>query len=180
MGASEYFHSMLHGNFQEGHLKEITLKEISFEALKMLVEFVYSGKLKFDKCTIRQAIQTADYLNIGCAIKSLNDHLSKNITLENCIEIYREFDFLRDDVGAKVESFIRKNLDVHMKNLYSLDFYEAVNLLKNPTPVDRCLYDLVFVIHWVLTSPGTRSNFVAKLLPLVVFTTKPNVRLKLY
>lgn len=103
---------MFKGDFQEGHAKEVTLKEISFDALQMLVEFIYTGKLNIDKCTFVQAIQTADYLPIECAIKNLNDYISKNITLDNCIEMYEASEFLRDDVGVQVESFIRRNLGV--------------------------------------------------------------------
>lgn len=173
---------LLQGDFQERNAATVTLKEIPFDAVEMLVEFIYTGNLFFTKCSIGQALITADYLLIDCATVRLNEYISKNINLLNCVEIYQVSNYLRKDVALKVESFIKKNLGDSPRpiDIYSLDIHEVEKILKNTTPVQRHLSDMEFVINWVRTLPNTRHEHVPKLLPLVEFKGKVDVSSVLY
>lgn len=149
VGASDYFHSLFTDNFQEKDSKEVVLKEVCFDTLDMLVEFIYTGKLSFEKCSVRQAIELADYLMIDCAIENLNDHISKYSFKDNCLEYYGVFKLLRDDVRDQLEIWIRKNLKelYREKDFLSLTLDQFKSILSNPTPVDE-LYDLAAVVAW--------------------------------
>lgn len=175
VGSSDYFHSLFTDNFQEKDSKEVVLKEVCFDTLQMLVEFIYTGKLSFEKCSVRQAIELADYLMIDCAIENLNDHISKNSSKDNCLEYYGAFKLLRDDVRDQLEIWIRKNLKelYREKDFLSLTLDQFKSILSNPTPVDE-LYDLAAVVAWTNNNNG--YQYVPQLLPLVVFTFKIDVR----
>lgn len=176
VGSSDYFHSLFTDNFQEKDSKEVVLKEVCFDTLQMLVEFIYTGKLSFEKCSVRQAIELADYLRIDCAIESLNDHISKNISMNNCLEYYGAFEILRKDVRDQIEVFIRKNLiEFHRRSDFlSLNIGQLKSVLSNRTPVER-LYDLRAIVEWTTANKGYQH--VPQLLPLVVVTGQPCVSL---
>lgn len=151
------------------------MRDICFDTLEMLIRFVYTGTLHMEKCTTRKALELADYLMIDCAIKSLNDHISKNITKDNCLEFYGAFEILRDDVRDQLEVFIRKNLSELYKNkeFSSLNFDQLKSILSNPSPAAN-LADINGIIHWTTENNG--YQYLPQLLPFVVFTRKPIVR----
>lgn len=170
MAASDYFQSLFKDDFQEAKSNEFTLKEIAFDTLQMLVEFIYTGNLNFEKCTVQQALQTADYLMLDCAIRSLSEYISKNITKDNCVKMYEAFEIIEEVVRDQLEAFIRKNMDdlLNRQDFFSLSFQQLENILKNPAPIED-LQDLYAVVAWVNNDPNERTQYVARLLPLIVW-----------
>lgn len=176
MGASKYFHKMFTGDFQEKDSKELALKEMHYETLEMLLSFIYTGQLNFDKCSIRDAILAADYLIMDSAMKSLNEHVCSSITTENCIDVYCVIDKLSEDAQKKVMQFIRRNLEPLTPGIASLSLNQFLDILIVPK---FCRLEekivLLAIKAWTLAAPEEREKHVFELLSTIVFYKKVEV-----
>ena len=54
---SDYFDRLLYGNMREASLDEIQLHDVeSLKAFQLLIQYIYSGRLKIQNCSIQVAL----------------------------------------------------------------------------------------------------------------------------
>lgn len=175
MGASEYFRGIFSADFQEKDSPVIVLKEMEFETLHMLVQFIYTGKLDFKTCQVKNAMAVADYLMMDCAITSIGDFVTKNLRQDNCIRFYDASEKFKAHTIAHLETFIQKNLDsIYGREEFSkLSYSQLFKIMKNVT--DGCLDEEVAFNAfnlWVLANPDDRYKHVSNLLSTVTIKRK--------
>lgn len=176
LGASEYFETIFTKDFKEKDLGEITLKEMRFETLKTLIDFIYTGELTLG-CSLREAFVAADYLMIDCVMLKLNDYATK-VTVDNCIDLYGAHDHLDAKSKETVERFICDNLTKLMttKEFSSLNMDQLLNIVKKRSTFKVPQADSLLAINgWVLDAPEDRNRHVHHLLSAVAFKVKMEV-----
>lgn len=116
-GASSFFEKLFLGPWSEKEKKVdsaivVDMTEISFEVLKMLVNFIYTEEMEFtEKCPVRSAILAADYLMMDDAILKLTEHVIKNIEDETVCEIYEVSDRLFGEAKKELWFYLRNRLE---------------------------------------------------------------------
>ena len=84
--SSEYFRAMILGNMQESHTGECTLKGVSKEDVKTIVDFVYTGVLDLTMDNVLDVLSLTNYFSISEAVKICCDFILSNITIDDCID----------------------------------------------------------------------------------------------
>lgn len=177
MGASQYFEALFTTDFKERDSPEIVLKELRFEALKTVIDFVYTGELTLG-CSFFEAVVAADYLMVDCVKLKLNNYATK-ATTDNCIDVYGAYQYLNVPSKVYLEVLICQNLKMLMitKEFSTMNVDQLLNILSNTMFfVVLPQMDTISAINlWVLAAPEERFPNVYKLLSKIVFKTTMTV-----
>ncbi|KAJ8371629.1 hypothetical protein AAFF_G00306650 [Aldrovandia affinis] len=65
----------------------LRVKGVSYKALTVLVDYIYSSRMQVSKQNVVEVITGAKILQIPCAVQAAVDTMSDQITAENCYEI---------------------------------------------------------------------------------------------
>ncbi|XP_050435394.1 BTB/POZ domain-containing protein 9-like [Adelges cooleyi] len=88
---SEYFGSLLHGNYIESHNSEVNIKEASAFSFKILLEYIYTGRMSLDNLedeVILELFTISDYFSFPNLQYSLSEHLRRNIRINNACSMF--------------------------------------------------------------------------------------------
>ncbi|KAL5246538.1 hypothetical protein ACHWQZ_G018679 [Mnemiopsis leidyi] len=86
---SDYFDAMFSSPFSEQSSDTITLKHIHFKSVKVIVDYIYSGKLVLNPYNIEDVFLTADFLQISTVRQRCLELFEKNLAPNNCINIHK-------------------------------------------------------------------------------------------
>lgn len=172
MGASKFFRKLFTCDFKEKESKTVTLNEMNYGALNMLVSFIYTGELSFkENSTVVSAVVAADYLDMDCAIVRLSQHITASTTLENAVDLFCVADLLKEEARAHLKKFIYTNirdLDVPLANLNATQLHD---LLKDHDRLQLSAERAFKTIwKWVQNDSTVRSRFVYHLFSAIVLT----------
>ncbi|XP_002740844.1 kelch-like protein 28 [Saccoglossus kowalevskii] len=84
---SPYFKAMFTGNMCEREKEEIEFKSIDESAMKLLVDFAYTGKVHVSQVTVQSLLPAADLLQLKSVTKKCCDFLEGQLHPNNCIGI---------------------------------------------------------------------------------------------
>lgn len=175
LAASKYFEDIFTGDKKERD-SVVTLKEMRFETLQTLIDFIYIGALTL-RCSFLEAFVAADRLKIDSVKVELNDY-AEFATLKKCMDVYGAYKYLDAESKKAVLKLIRKNLWelFPKKEFCSLSVDQLLNILTEPSPVHVSQRDHILAINaWVLAAPDKRYPEVHRLLSSVVFSKKMKV-----
>uniref|UniRef100_H3AGD5 Kelch repeat and BTB domain containing 11 n=1 Tax=Latimeria chalumnae TaxID=7897 RepID=H3AGD5_LATCH len=65
----------------------LQVKGVSYNTLKLLIDYIYSSGMEVNKGNIVDVITGAKFLQIPCAVQSAMDTIKGQLSLENCYEI---------------------------------------------------------------------------------------------
>lgn len=86
---SDYFYAMFTNNLAESFKSEIEINEIDGNALKTLVEYIYTGNIDLNDSNVFSILNAANFLQLDNVVKYGCDFLSNNLNISNCVSIYR-------------------------------------------------------------------------------------------
>ena len=84
---SPVFHAMLYGNMKESNEKEIELSLVDTETLKVLLTFMYTGKIEIDSENCLSVLEAAHYFNVAVLEDKCSDFIATSLDIENCCTI---------------------------------------------------------------------------------------------
>jgi len=120
---SPVFHAMLYGNMKESSQKEIGLTSVDAATFKILIIFMYSGKVEINSDNCLDVLEAASYFNIAVLETKSSDFIASAINVENCCSIAtvasaKKFDTLLKKCLAFVDFNCEKIVD--HSSFYSL------------------------------------------------------------
>lgn len=176
--ASKYFEGMFQGNFKENGSSDVTLKDVSFEALSKCIEFVYSGELNTQTGTIADLVRTADYLDLPSVFDGISHSVVKEVNADNCTKYLSVCDRLTPEARQKVHQVIFDNLSEVANKAPFLEFSD-----ENLTEILQCrpencicpLYPCIMleaISKWLKHNLSQRSATATDLFGTVIYREK--------
>uniref|UniRef100_A0A8D3A6C4 Si:rp71-68n21.9 n=2 Tax=Scophthalmus maximus TaxID=52904 RepID=A0A8D3A6C4_SCOMX len=109
--SSDYFKAMFTGGMREQDMTEIKLHGVTKLGLKNIVDFIYTSKVSLDMGNLQDTLEAANFLQVMPVLSFCNKLLSREITIDNCLEIERiATDLLLEDVQLNIGEFVSQNL----------------------------------------------------------------------
>lgn len=110
--AIPYFRTMFTGDTSESKMKDITMKEIDPVALKVLIDYAYTNKVKITEENVESLLLTSEFLQFTEVSKSCCCFLSTHFTPDNVISIETLAKRLNcSDLIENAHRYIQKNFD---------------------------------------------------------------------
>ncbi|CAB4001969.1 Kelch 20 [Paramuricea clavata] len=165
---SVYFYTMFTGDLLESSSREIVLKEVDFEAVKLLVDYCYTAVIDFNTSNVESLLKTAHLLQFNNIVKGCCVFMSSQLHPANCLGISSFAELhgcttLRDTAltfatkhfcqVAKTEEFYLATLD-QICQLLSSDSLNA--------PSEKGAFDIA--MSWVRHDMESRKNFLPQIL----------------
>jgi len=156
-------------NKTPGHEKvqEIFLPGVGAEALSLLLEFIYTGKLELSPLNIQSVLACASQLQVQSVVTLCSRYLHTNLDLENCRDILTLADtYSLPKLKHNVLRFMSENLKQFCKTceFMSLDPAQLASLLNSNFPVNMSEFDLFgATAAWIEHDLSNRIKFSEKL-----------------
>jgi hypothetical protein len=93
---SEWFKAMLANNMCEANMRTITVKDIAFDTLSLLIEYLYTDSVTIDESNVVDLFIAADKFQVKRLQAICENFLIKNIDEDNIIQVFE----LADRVNA--------------------------------------------------------------------------------
>ena len=81
---SPVFHAMLYGNMKESTEREIELPSVDTKSLKILLSFIYTGKVEVDSKNCLSILEAAHYFDVAKLETKCADFIATLLDTENC------------------------------------------------------------------------------------------------
>ena len=110
--ASPYFQAMFTGGFKENGLDVVHLQETSSRGVKVILDAIYSSKLKVSNEVVEDILSVAHLFQIEDIVKACEEFLSFSKTEENCVtflSIAEKFDL--EEAADKCDEYILDNFE---------------------------------------------------------------------
>ena len=85
--SSDYFLSMLTSNMKESRDREVNLQGVTPCALKVIIEFAYTGTLKLNMENVEEVLSGVTHLQVNDAVKLCSRYIENSVTPGNCVDI---------------------------------------------------------------------------------------------
>jgi kelch-like protein 1/4/5 len=165
---SEYFCGMFTNNLAETFKDQIEIIGDG-EALKIIVEFIYTGKIELNDTNVFQILSAANFLQLSIVIKHCCDYLSKNLNIHNCVSINR---FSRQQSLKQLNSSSYKYILDHFEkigaNTELLNGLSEIELLElfDDEKLNVIKEEFVFesLLKWINLNKEARFGSIGKLL----------------
>eukprot|EP00092_Neocalanus_flemingeri_P004041 GFUD01004350.1.p1 GENE.GFUD01004350.1~~GFUD01004350.1.p1 ORF type:complete len:633 (+),score=147.40 GFUD01004350.1:208-2106(+) len=157
---SPYFQAMFTSGMKEaqwveerGKTQDIVLPGVSADGLRLLLEFVYTGKLQLTPENIQEVLACAAQLQVKSVVALCAQYLDTNLDLENCVDILTLADtFTLQKLRHNVLKFLSENLQQFCKTpeFHRLDSSQITSLLHSNFPINMSESDvLVAAASWI-------------------------------
>ncbi len=108
--ASEYFRNMFLGNYKESKKREVEIKGVTHAAMQIILEAIYTKKLKLTNKTVAEVLSTADFLQMNEIVTKCEGHMIGKLTHVTCLQFLEVFDKFSSERGQKeAHNFIVRN-----------------------------------------------------------------------
>lgn len=181
MSASGYFETMLTGTFGIKVGEVISLGDaISFEALEMLVKFLYTGQLAANAVvSLEDLLCAADYLQIASAITELSGAITEAIDQTNVLRFWNLRGMIKDtDTITKLRRFILRHFQqiVYDRSFLALDLETISWIVESDELVVESEAKVFQAIKmWINHDPTARQPHFVDLLARVRYDARVSV-----
>ena len=166
--SSAYFRAMFLTDMKESQQKVITIRWVSSDSLKALIDYSYSSKIKICVENVESILSTASMLQFLRVEEACYDFLSNNIEVGNCVDVWNLSE-LHDchELVERVETFIRGNFSLVLKSseFFGLSAKQLSKLLSHDklnVPSESSVF--CAVMSWVKYDLSTRKQFLLQFL----------------
>ncbi|XP_015372407.1 PREDICTED: kelch-like protein 2 [Diuraphis noxia] len=167
MSASQYFRAMF-TNFNESQKNLVNINELNSTVLKLMIDFIYTGKIMISKENVQDLLPAANLLQLDYVKDACVKFLLTQLDPSNCLGI-RAFADLHNclELTTSSEAYIRKKfLDVVKGDEFlSLSTEEVIKLISSDVlnvPSEEKVYECV--INWVYHKLDDRYDSLPKLM----------------
>jgi len=150
---SPYFQAMFTSGMKEaqwaedkGKTQDIVLPGVAANGLRLLLEFVYTGKLELTPENIQEVLACAAQLQVKSVVALCARYLDTNLDLENCVDILTLADtFTLHKLRHNVLRFLSENLKQFCKTpeFQRLDSSQISSLLNSNFPINMSESDVL-------------------------------------
>ncbi|XP_055375391.1 uncharacterized protein LOC129608092 [Condylostylus longicornis] len=169
--SSPYFAIMFNGAFDDSGKKIITLKDIDYESLKLVVEYLYTGNIRITTDNVQHLLFTSSFLQISWIQDKCCEFLEKSLDISNCLGIKQ---FADQHACCKLSDESVKFISKHFQEVsggeefLSLNIEELCDILLNDEIYDNA-EDVIYcgVLQWVQCAPENRSIHLPDLLNFI-------------
>ena len=170
---SDYFRAMLNGSMIEARQDFVELKGVTANAVKVLLDFIYSGQLTLNLETVAEILVGACHLQVKQAIELCAQFLTSEMGCQSCVDILNLADaYSLNAVKILALDYVQNNFEVVSGNeqFYKLCPEHFVKILQSNDL--QCPSELVLFNHvcrWVEQDSEYRTQFALELLSHVRF-----------
>lgn len=165
---SPYFSILFSGPFKESGKTEFVVKDVPADCLKILIDYIYTGLLKFDSTNVERVILAASFLQITSAEEVCSTYLANNITLDNCIKylIFAGKHSIKNLRVKALEVAVANFHKIYVNNEYLEIDFDEFRIFVQKLKLSGCVEDTVFlfVMRWIRHEYDTRTEFLQDLL----------------
>ncbi|XP_078487672.1 kelch-like protein 38 [Ciona intestinalis] len=86
---SEYFKTMFNSKMKEGLDKRVEIKETSNQCMERILDFLYTGKMRFSLQTVEETIRCASLLQLHDLLWHSSEFVATVFTIENCLHFHQ-------------------------------------------------------------------------------------------
>ncbi|KAL3085011.1 hypothetical protein niasHS_010080 [Heterodera schachtii] len=166
-----YFMKMFGSEMVEAHSDSVQLNTIDAEIMGLILDFIYTGRIKFTSRNMERLLKAADYLQLSVLSNRCSEILKAHITEENVFSI-RKFAVLYNARQAVLdtESFIQRFFESVSKSeeFLQLDFQTLVQTLdwdNLHVGSEECVFEAL--ARWLDFDPLNRHTFAPRLLATI-------------
>jgi hypothetical protein len=162
----------------ESQSKEVKVEDVSFVALKSIVDFAYTGKLELSGSSVVAIIQAANLLQVVAVERAAVDFLVDGVDAGNVLSAmalgaHLSAGEIGRDLQDKSRAWVNRNfgLVAAEPSFLQLRAAELAGVLESDDLEGYRLEEDVFaaVVFWVKEDEAGRKGELARLLPLVRF-----------
>ena len=166
--SSAYFRAMFLTDMKESQQKRITIRGVSSNSLRALIEYTYSSKIRVCVDNVENILSAASMLQFIRVEEACYDFLSNNIEVSNCIDVWNLSELHEcTELVDRAESFIRGNFTMVLKSpeYFCLTPKQLARLLchdKLNVPSESSVFGAV--MSWVKHDLSTRKQYLVQFL----------------
>ncbi|XP_041483776.1 kelch-like protein 24 isoform X2 [Lytechinus variegatus] len=86
--SSPFFRALLTGPMREESRTTFDMKDTCSSTLNLLLDFMYTGKLRITEENVQDVLVSANYLLLGRLVDACSDFLRRQLDFQNCFEMY--------------------------------------------------------------------------------------------
>jgi len=172
---SPYFEALLSPNMLEGNKEEIEIHNLNALALETMIDFAYSGTIRYSHNTVQDLLETANFLGVKIVQHECVKYIVKQLDSQNCADIYNlgkqigeEFMF-KSAMKYFIDNFVMLSKSVEFLNMPAEMIFELVNAenvqFVEPDYVPIPANQEQGILHAVLRYVGHNENKRLALLP---------------
>ena len=150
---SKFFEIMFHSRFKERNQTTVEIKEFDGQAVRSIIEYIYTGKIDISANNVMTLLGIADFLQVDDVKVLCFDFVESSLTVNNYLDIIK-VSILYNNITLLQQTyeFISKNFDKLMQenSFWELSKEELISLLTNidrNTVQETSLYTAILI--WV-------------------------------
>ncbi|XP_013388458.2 kelch-like protein 17 [Lingula anatina] len=170
-GSSPYLRAMFTNGMLETEKNQVEIHGIDPAAMRILLDFMYTGKIEITVDNVQAVLHAASMLNIGSVRSVCSNFLQTQLDATNCLGIYHLADtYSSSDLLTISWNYIAQHfLDLsHTDEFLQLPEGQLLNLLKSDQLQVTCEEDVAdATIRWIEWDPYARAENACQILPYV-------------
>ncbi|XP_056275467.1 kelch-like protein 10 [Pseudoliparis swirei] len=180
---SEYFIALF-GRWCPADKKVFVIPGVSPDAMRLIIEFAYTGSVSVTEEHVRELLLAADQLNVMDVVQTCCDFLGERLRAENCIGIFEFTDIVFcPELQRRAYSYVVEHFEevAHHEEFLQLPLQRLIDLLeRDDLNVRNESVAFEAVLRWIDHTPETRKAHVAVLFSKVrlALTSLNYMRLK--
>ncbi|EDV25199.1 uncharacterized protein TRIADDRAFT_25548 [Trichoplax adhaerens] len=168
---STYFHAMFTGNLTESKQNSVEIKEADREAVAILIDYFYRGKIEINTNNVQSVAVTSSMLGVDEIVHVCCQFISDLLAPSNCLEIryFAQFHHF-EALGEAADNYIANHFSeiVETDSFVEMSYEHLINIL--PMPHLKMIEEIsVFnaVMKWIRSDLKARNEQLPKLLNCV-------------
>ena len=175
---SKFFERLFESPMKEQYEGVVTLKDLNDEAVKVLIDYMYTGNITLNQENVLIILAAADYLQINDVCQFCFDYLKSIISVENWFTIFAlPHLYKNDSVLAQLYQVCSDNFSAiaESQDFMGLVIQDLISITQN---LDRSIVNETSIyetiISWIRHDEANRKNELPNLLFLFNFDKLPS------
>ncbi|XP_072298889.1 kelch-like protein 11 isoform X2 [Eucyclogobius newberryi] len=175
--ATDYFKTLLGGQFSESISGRVEMKEWSSEqgpdpnTVESIIQYMYTGEIRVSTCNVHEVFELADRLLLVQLKDFCGEFLKKKLSLTNCFAVHSlAHMYTLDQLALRAADMIRRNFHkvIQDDEFYTLPFHLVRDWLSDAEiTVDSEEVQFEAVVKWVQKNSEERSRYFEELFRLL-------------
>ena len=167
---SKFFESMFRSPLKEKYQNSVEIKELDGEAVKAVIEFIYSGKIVVRSNNVLALLGVAEFLQIDEVKKTCFDYMVSSLTVDSCLNVvkaavlYNNPSSLQQTYQFISERFAKIVATENFKDLSKSDLMSLFSSIDRGSVETTALYS--GMMNWVKHDRNRESEFSSLFLTL--------------
>ncbi|KAG5676178.1 hypothetical protein PVAND_006027 [Polypedilum vanderplanki] len=165
--SSSYFYAMFSG-FEESRQDRITIQGVDYQALQLLVEYVYTSIVEVTEDNVQMLLTAANLLQLTDVREACCDYLQSQLDPSNCLGI-REFADIHGcvDLFNYADSYIEQHFSevIQFEEFLNLSADQVEAFVRSDSlsiPSEEKIFECV--IAWIQNDPLNRQSHLGRLM----------------